>query len=51
MKTIEYWEVTESFDRDSKLIGCFLDEAVADEVAGGKNKMYRSSYKKNINSF
>ena len=51
MKTIEYWEVTESFDRDSKLIGCFLDKTVAEAVAGGKNKMYRSFYKRTLTLF
>lgn len=45
MKTIEYWEVTESFDRDSKHIGNFTSELVADQVVA-KSKGYRSSYRK-----
>lgn len=45
MKTIEYWEVTESFDRDSKLIGNFSSELVANQVVA-KSKGYRSSYRK-----
>ena len=51
MKTIEYWAVEESYDRDSKTIGCFTDPAVADEVAGGKNKMYRSAHKRTLTLF
>lgn len=46
MKTIEYWEVTECYDRDSKLIGNFSDEQVANHFASGKNHMYRSVHKR-----
>jgi hypothetical protein len=46
MKTIEYWEVTESYDRDSKNIGNFSDEQVANHFSGGKNSMYRSVHKR-----
>ena len=46
MKTIEYWEVTECSDRDSKVIGNFSDEQVAIHFAGGKNAPYRSYYKR-----
>lgn len=35
MKTIEYWQVDECFDRDSKIIGNFANEADAKEVAKG----------------
>lgn len=45
MNTIEYWEVTESFDRDSKLIGNFSSEFVANQVVA-KSKGYRSSYRR-----
>ena len=45
MKTIEYWEVTETFDRDSKHIGNFSSELVANSVVS-KSKGYRSSYRK-----
>lgn len=45
MKTIEYWEVTESFDRDSTHIGNFSSELVANQVVA-KSKGYRSSYRK-----
>lgn len=48
MKTIEYWEVTESFDRDSKLIGNFSDEASAKSVG---NSVYRSVHKRNFTIF
>ena len=50
MKTIEYWEVTESFDRDSKLIGNFSSELVANQVVA-KSKGYRSSYRKVLTVF
>lgn len=43
MKTIEYWEVTESFDRDTKHIANFINEVDAKECAKG---VYRSVYKK-----
>jgi hypothetical protein len=46
MKTIEYWEVIESYDRDSKNIGNFSDEQVARHFASGKNHMYRSVHKR-----
>ena len=42
MKTIEYWAVEECYDRDVKLIGNFTNQEVAEEISGGKNKMYRS---------
>lgn len=45
MKTIEYWEVTESFDRDSTHIGNFTSELVANLVVA-KSKNYRSAYRK-----
>ena len=46
MRTIEYWEVTECYDRDSKLIGNFSDEQVAHHFGSGKNSMYRSVHKR-----
>ena len=42
MKTIEYWEVTESYDRDSKLIGSFSNEQVANHFGSTVNHTYRS---------
>ena len=41
MKTIEYWEVTESFDRDSKLIGNFSSELVANQVVAKSKVIVR----------
>lgn len=40
MKTIEYWEVTECYDRDSKHIGNFSDEQVARHFAEGIYRGY-----------
>ena len=51
MKTIEYWIVEESWDRDTKLIGCFTSESVADAVVLEKNTMYRSFRKKTLTLF
>lgn len=51
MQTIEYWIVEESWDRDTKLIGCFTSESVADSVVLGKNTMYRSYHKKTLTLF
>jgi hypothetical protein len=51
MKTIEYWQVEEGYDRTTTLIGCFTSESIADEVAGGKNNAYRSVYKKTLTLF
>jgi hypothetical protein len=51
VKTIEYWKVEESYDRDSKEIGNFSSEAVAEEVASKDNKMYRGVYKRTITIF
>jgi len=51
MKTIEYWQVEESYDRDSKEIGNFSSEAVAEEVATKNNKMYRRVHKRTFTIF
>lgn len=51
MKTVEYWIVEESYDRDSKIIGCFTNQMAADIVANGKNNMYRSIHKKTLTLF
>lgn len=51
MKTIEYWQVEESYDRDSREIGNFSSEAVAEEVATKNNRMYRVVYKRTITIF
>lgn len=40
MKTIEYWEVTESYDRDIKHIGNFVNEADAKACADGVYRGY-----------
>lgn len=48
MQTIEYWEVTESFDRDSKLIGNFSNEEAAKKVG---DSVYRSVHKKTFTIF
>lgn len=48
MKTIEYWEVTESFDRDSKIIGNFSNEEAAAKVS---DNVYRSMCKKTFTIF
>ena len=48
MKTIEYWEVTESFDRDSKHIANFSNKEDAEVCANG---VYRSAYKKTFTIF
>lgn len=50
MKTIEYWEVTESFDRDTTHIGNFSNELVANQVVA-KSKGYRSVYRKVLTVF
>ncbi len=44
MQTFEYWQVTESFDRDITVIGNFSTESDADTVAW-KSKTYRSVHK------
>lgn len=43
MQTIEYWEVTESFDRDTKHIANFASEDEAKKVGAG---VYRSVNKR-----
>jgi hypothetical protein len=40
MKTIEYWEVSECFDRDSKHIANFSNEADAKVCAAGVYRGY-----------
>lgn len=40
MKTIEYWEVRESYDRDSKHIANFSNEADAKVCADGIYREY-----------
>lgn len=42
-EVIEYWEVTESFDRDTKHIANFTNEEAATSVA---NSIYRSVNKR-----
>lgn len=51
MTIFEYWAVEECYDRDCKVIGNFSNELVADMVAGGKNKMYRSVTKRTFTLF
>jgi hydrogenase maturation factor len=51
MKTIEYWAVEETYDRDSKEIGNFSNQAAAEEVATKDNKMYRGVYKLTLTLF
>jgi hypothetical protein len=51
MQTIEYWQVEENYDRDSKEIGNFSSEAVAEEVATRNNKMYRGVHKRTLTIF
>jgi hypothetical protein len=51
MQTIEYWRVEENYDRDSREIGNFSSEAVAEEVAGTDNKMYRGVFKHTLTIF
>lgn len=51
MQTIEYWQVEENYDRDSREIGNFSSEAVAEEVASGDNKIYRGVFKKTLTIF
>lgn len=51
MKTIEFWEVSSCYDRDVTHIGNFTNETTADTVAGGKNKVYCSVYKKTFTLF
>ena len=48
MQTIEYWEVTDSLDRDSKLIGNFSNEEAAKKVG---DRVYRSVHKKTFTIF
>lgn len=48
MQTIEYWEVTESFDRSSTHIGNFTSEEEAKKVGTG---VYRSVQKRVFNLF
>ena len=49
MKTIEYWEVTESFDRDVTHVANFANEDNAQELVG--KSMYRSVSKKTLTIF
>lgn len=48
MKTIEYWEVTGSFDRDTTHIANFINEVDAKECA---KSVYRSAHKKVLTIF
>jgi hypothetical protein len=51
MNTIEYWVVEETWDRDSRFIGNFSSEAVAEEIATGTNKQYRGVFRKALTIF
>ena len=46
MKAIEYWEVSEEYDRTSTHIGNFLNEE--DAVAFAKNSVYKSVIKRTM---
>jgi hypothetical protein len=51
MKTIQYWHVEETYDRDSREIGNFSSEAVAEAIATCTNKIYRSVHKRTLSIF
>jgi hypothetical protein len=49
MKSIEYWQLTETSDgRDSRLIGNFSSEIVAQHALTMQNTLYRSVTKHHI---
>lgn len=49
MKSIEYWQLTETTDgRDSKFIGNFSSEIVAQQALTMQNTLYRSVTKHHI---
>lgn len=50
MKTVEYWVVEESYDRDSKVVGNFSGEATAKLIVD-KSKGYRSMHKRVLTIF
>ena len=49
MRTIEYWEVNEGYDRNMTAIANFTSEAEAKKLVG--TSMYRGVWKKSITLF
>lgn len=49
MQTIEYWEVSESYDKSETHLANFDNEAAAQELVG--NNRYYSAYKRTVTLF